>query len=232
HGLPGSQGPFDHTGRSKHFKWHTDPKNIELSLDIIEKIAAHYAGRPEVVAFSVINEPHETIGRDILVPFYEESYERVRRHMPASEVAYVLSAYPEVELPTYHNCLPGRDNVWTDVHLYQSFGDGWEKMDFLKYLQHPLERQIGLRKYLATGPVIVGEWSMSVAPAMAKLLKTLPPERQEMIMRMHGFMQLTMLEEFTGWFFWSYRVDNMPHWCFRDSVERGWLPDLSTLPNS
>jgi len=27
-----------------------------------------------------------------------------------------------------------------------------------------------------------------------------------------------------GWFFWSYRTETTPEWCFRECVERGWLP--------
>lgn len=227
HGLPGAQGPYDHTGRSGYFRWHTDRSYINRSLDLIEQIAQRYSGRESVKAFSVINEPDPSIGSKILVPFFEEAYHRVRRHMPADEVAFVLSAYPEGELPTYHNCLPGLRNVWTDVHLYQNFGDTWDKWQLHDYLAYPLERHGRLRKHLQGGPIIVGEWSLALAPAMQKLIDALPPVRRDLIMAMHGRMLLSTFEEFTGWFFWSYRVEGQPNWSFRDVVEMGWLPRLA-----
>ena len=143
--------------------------------------------------------------------------------MPAAEVAFVLAAYPEGELPTYHGCLPGRANVVTDVHLYQNFGD-WSQWKLLDYLAYPLVRQARLRTHLERGPVMVGEWSLGIAEPLMKQIAAMSPYRQEAIMRMHGNMLLAMLEEFAGWFFWSYRVDDRPAWSFRDAVERGWLP--------
>jgi len=231
HGLPGYQGPNDHTGRCGYFRWHTQRKYIDRSLDIIEQIAQRYAGCRNVTALSVINEPHESIGPAILVPFFEQAYERVRRHMPAEEVAFVLSAYPEGELRTYHGCLGERENVWTDVHLYQSFGD-WEQWKLLDYLAYPLTRQERLRTHLQRGPVVVGEWSLGLAPCAIRQIEAMSPYRQHLLMRTHGHMLLTMLEEFTGWFFWSYRVEGRPRWSFRDAVECGWLPDHYGEPRS
>lgn len=225
HGLPGSQGPNDHTGRAGFFRWHTDPRYAERSLDLIEHVARRYAGRRSVAAFSVINEPEPIIGRDTLVRFYEEAHGRVRRHMPVDEVAFVLAAYPEGELGTYHGCLTGRPGVWSDVHLYQCFGDDWKTMSLPDYLAYPLQRQTRLRPHLERGPVIVGEWSLGVAPCQAAEIDGMTPHRRDLTMRLLGLAQLAMLEEFTGWFFWSYRVDERPHWSFRDAMERGWLPD-------
>lgn len=224
HGLPGCQGPNDHTGRSGHFRWHTDSRYIERSLDIVERIAERYAGRRSVTGFSVINEPEPTIGRERLVDFHAAACERVRRHMPAERVAFVVAAYPEGELTRYHGCLPDARNVVTDVHLYQSFGD-WSSWNLLDYLAYPLVRQAKLRPFLEQGPVLVGEWSLAFAPPLAAQVAALPSFRQRVLRRMHGQMLLAMLDEFAGWYFWSYRVDNRPEWSFRDAVELGWLPD-------
>lgn len=229
HGLPGSQGPYDHTGRSNYFRWHTERHYIDRSLDLIEQVAQRYAGRKSVIAFSIVNEPDPAIGAGVLVPFFEQACQRVRRHMPADEVAFVLPAYPESELPAYHGCLPQDRNVWTDVHLYQNFGD-WEGWRLLDYLAYPLQRQSRLRTHLDRGPVIVGEWSLSLAPPIMKQIQAMSQFRQQLILRMHGRMLLATLEEYTGWFFWSYRVDNNPAWCFRDAVQRGWLPERFDEP--
>lgn len=224
HGLPGSQGPNDHTGRAGFFRWHKDRRYVERSLDIVETIAARYAGRAAVTGFSVVNEPEPVIGRDALVSFHEEAHDRVRRHMRAHEVAFVVAAYPEGELPVYHGCLGDRENVVTDVHLYQNFGD-WSAWTLADYLAYPLTRQAKLRPHLAAGPVIVGEWSLSIAEPILKQLAAMAPFRQRMVRQMHAHMLLAMLEEFAGWYFWSYRADDRPDWSFRDAVELGLLPD-------
>lgn len=224
HGLPGCQGPEHHTGRGRHFQWHLDPVHIPRSLDIIESIARRYAGRRGVIGFSVVNEPEPAVGRDRLVRFYEEAHRRVRLHMPADAVAFVLAAYPEGELGKYHGCLGDTPSVWTDVHLYQSFGD-WEHLQPLDYFCYPLRRQEKLRQAAAKGPLIIGEWSMSMAGPASRHLAQLPAWRRNLLMRMHGNMQLALYEEFAGWFFWSYKVDGRPAWSFRDCVEQGWLPE-------
>jgi glucan 1,3-beta-glucosidase len=225
HGLPGAQGPHDHTGRAGYFKWHTDRRYIERSLDVIERVAQRYAASDAVVGFSIINEPDPSIGRAVLVPFFEDAYDRVRRHMPAERVAVVIPAYPEGELPVYHGALGARANVWTDVHLYQNFGDCWDDWRLDDYLAYPLERQGRLRKHLERGPVMVGEWSMCLAPALLKQIEAMPAFRRQTVLQMHGRMLLATLEEYDGWFFWSYRVEGRPDWSFRDCVERGWLPE-------
>ena len=224
HGLPGSQGPEHHTGRSDHFQWHLDPPCMARSLDLIEQVAQRYADRDAVVAFSVVNEPDPTIGRDVLVGFYEQAHDRVRRHMPADRVAFVIAAYPEGELATYHACLGDRPNVWTDLHLYQCFGE-WNHMELLDYLAYPLQRQKKFAQHIERGPIIIGEWSMGIAPSISRKLDGMSSVMRRHAMAMLGRMQLAMYEQFGGWFFWSYRVDDRPAWCFRDCVERGWLPD-------
>jgi glucan 1,3-beta-glucosidase len=223
HGLPGCQGPNDHTGRAGHFRWQADPWHRARSLDVIEQVAQRYAGAGAVTGFSLINEPEPVTGPDVLIPFYEQAAARVRRHMPADRVALVIAAYPESEFARYHGCLPGEPNVLTDVHLYQNFGD-WSGWGLLDYLAYPLTRQARLRPVLARGPALVGEWSLALAPPQAGEIEAMDPVRRDVLLRMHGHMLLGMLEEFAGWFFWSYRVDGHPAWCFREAVARGWLP--------
>jgi glucan 1,3-beta-glucosidase len=38
--------------------------------------------------------------------------------------------------------------------------------------------------------------------------------------------QLLTFEKYAGWFFWTYRTETRPEWCYRDCVEQGLLPDL------
>lgn len=43
--------------------------------------------------------------------------------------------------------------------------------------------------------------------------------------RAYAATQLMTFEKYAGWFFWSYKTETTPQWCFRECVERGWLPD-------
>ena len=45
-----------------------------------------------------------------------------------------------------------------------------------------------------------------------------------MALRAYAAAQLLAFEHYRGWFFWSYRTETTPGWCFRDCVARGWLP--------
>ncbi len=223
HGLPGAQGPEGHTGRSGYFTWPKDQSCYDRSLDIIEQIAQRYAGRACINGFSVVNEPHESIAADVLIPFYEQSIERVRKHMPADKVAAVIAAYPENLMSMYHGCLPKIENIVTDVHLYQSF-IGWENRDPFTYISAASRRGEQLSKWAKQGPFVVGEWSLSWPKELSDVLDTWPKAQYDQLMRAYANTQLAAFEQADAWYFWSYKVINRPHWSFRDAVECGWFP--------
>jgi glucan 1,3-beta-glucosidase len=224
HGLPGAQGPEHHTGRAGYFQWPQNQDYYQRSLDIIEQVAQRYAGKACIAGFSVVNEPHESIERETLISFYREANERMRRHMPEDEVALVIAAYPEGLMDSYHSCLGEMPNVWTDVHLYQSFC-GWPNEDLVSYLQAAQGRQAKIKKWMEQGPAIVGEWSLSWPEELRSILQHQDQAIQDRLIQAYGKIQLAQFEQMTGWFFWSYRADDRPRWSFRDAVQRGWLPD-------
>jgi glucan 1,3-beta-glucosidase len=43
--------------------------------------------------------------------------------------------------------------------------------------------------------------------------------------RGYAAAQLLTFEKYLGWFFWNYKTETTPAWCFRDCVERGWFPN-------
>ncbi len=224
HGLPGFQSGEGHSGRRRHFRWPADEGHLRHSLDVIEALAGRYAGRKGVSALSLVNEPSERLSRDVLVSFYAAAAERVRRHMPPEEVAVVISAYPENRMSEFHGCLPEVPNVWTDVHLYQSFCD-WPNEDPFSYIRAAAERHDRLRHWLSQGEVIVGEWSLSWPSRLVGPKSELSSLAHEGLMRAYADVQLASFEATRGWFFWSYKVEDRPEWSFRDAVERGWMPD-------
>jgi glucan 1,3-beta-glucosidase len=44
--------------------------------------------------------------------------------------------------------------------------------------------------------------------------------------RGYASAQLLSFEKYAGWFFWTYRTETRPEWCYRDCVDQGFIPDL------
>ena len=83
-------------------------------------------------------------------------------------------------------------------------------------------------------PAIVGEWSLGLDLKVVSLwaqgpynhaLERMDAFQERMAYRAYAAAQLLSFEHYRGWFFWSYRTETTPAWCFRDCVERGWLPE-------
>ena len=55
-------------------------------------------------------------------------------------------------------------------------------------------------------------------------LRSMDKFQQDVAYRAYGAAQLLTFELYRGWFFWSYRTETTPEWCFRECVERDWLP--------
>jgi glucan 1,3-beta-glucosidase len=79
----------------------------------------------------------------------------------------------------------------------------------------------------------VGEWSLGLNLEVVSLWAEGPYDyalthmgefQRDVAYRAYGAAQLLTNELYHGWFFWSYRTETTPEWCFRDCVERGWLP--------
>lgn len=226
HGLPGFQSVEHHTGRSKYFRFR-EAENFQRSLDFVEQVAQKYKHRDCVGAISVVNEPSEDITTQQLMSFYEQSYDRVRRHMPADRVAVVIAAFTEKRLSDFHRKLAGQ-NVLTDIHPYPCFGP-WTAEQLNEYVAWGPKHAEYIR-LLHPQDMIVGEWSLGVAPALRPALQALPAWRQDLVMRTFAHGELVSFEQTAGWFFWSYKVEPTDPlmqslWGFRAAVERGWLPE-------
>jgi glucan 1,3-beta-glucosidase len=80
----------------------------------------------------------------------------------------------------------------------------------------------------------VGEWSLGLNPKMLDLWQQAAqqPKQSEMdtfqqalTYRAYASAQLLSFEKYLGWFFWSYKTEDMLHWSFRECVSKGWLPE-------
>jgi glucan 1,3-beta-glucosidase len=132
--------------------------------------------------------------------------------------------------------LPRHRNVIFDIHRYQCFSREDLDMDIHGHLHKAenlwrqeadeIQRELKL-------PAIVGEWSLGLNLEVVSLwadgpfghaLRHMGRFQQDVAYRAYGAAQLLAFEHCRGWFFWSYRTETTPEWCFRECVERGWLP--------
>lgn len=221
HGAPGHQNTADHSGRVEHWQWHRDTAHQARTLDILEAVAERYKGSPAVEGISLLNEPNQTIDPSLLLEFYQAGYARVRRHMPAT-VAVIVEAYPNSTLPLFHGRTVG-ENVITDAHFYQYFGDEFSVMAIEDHLAFPVTRVLPrLRDFSLAGPLIIGEWSLAMGNQTA--LSSLSPARRATAQRAFAETQKYAYSESAGSFFWSYKVEDCLEWSFRDAAEHGLFP--------
>ncbi|PKN15793.1 MAG: glucan 1,3-beta-glucosidase, partial [Deltaproteobacteria bacterium HGW-Deltaproteobacteria-3] len=44
--------------------------------------------------------------------------------------------------------------------------------------------------------------------------------------RGYASAQVLTFEKYAGWFFWTYRTETTPEWCYRDCVDQGFFPNM------
>ena len=237
HAAPGCQNGFDNGGLKDVCEWHTREEYLDYSLLILERLAERYHQRPALHAIEVLNEPRWDIPTELLKRYTTEGYWRIRGYCRAEQVAVVFHdgfrSYRE-----YVGLLPQPkfDNVVFDIHRYQCFVQ--EDIDTDIY-GHIGKAAIDWKNEAddiidnSGRPTYVGEWSLGLNPKMLELwaqgpfdhkLHEMDSFQQDLAYRGYAASQLATFEKYLGWFFWSYKTEDMLHWSFRDCVERGWLP--------
>ena len=131
---------------------------------------------------------------------------------------------------------PDYRNVIFDIHRYQCFERGDIDMDIYGHMRKAagdwkaeadaVITELGL-------PTICGEWSLGLDLKVVSLwaegpfnhaLEHMDAFQESVAYRGYAAAQLATFEKYQGWFFWNYRAETTPAWCFRDCIERGWLP--------
>lgn len=230
HGAPGHQSGEHHTGRSRFFQWHLDADYRRRTVDLLEILAQRYRDHAGLAAISCLNEPHPEVPSPMLLEFYQEACERIRRHLPAEKSAVIIEAHPHFRLTDFHGHFraPAFENVMTDIHPYQSYYELYNRLHIHEHLAYPMAHSYPrFKEFSQAGPLIIGEWSLTMGDS-SKNLGTLPDYQRDLVLRAYAANQLALFE-FTsaGWFYWSYKNELQPLWSFRECVERGWFP--STL---
>ena len=55
-------------------------------------------------------------------------------------------------------------------------------------------------------------------------LENMDEYQMSLAYRGYAAAQMLAFEKYMGWFFWNYKTETTPAWCFRECVERGWIP--------
>jgi len=237
HAAPGCQNGFDNGGIKDVCEWHTDEAYTEHSLWVLEKLAERYHQRPCLLGIEVLNEPRWDIDTAFLKQYNVAGYERIRKYCKQEDNAVVFHD----GFRSYREYLdfmqpPEFENIIFDIHRYQCFAR--EDIDADIY-QHVI-KTVGEYKDEAEGIIndlrlwtIVGEWSLGLDLKVVSLwapgpynhaLEHMDSFQTDVAYRAYASAQLATYEKYLGWFFWSYKTETTPAWCFRDCVNNGWLP--------
>ncbi len=237
HAAPGCQNGFDNGGIQDVCEWHTRQEYIDYSLTVLARLAERYAGHPALHAIEVLNEPRWDLDTALLKTYTSAAYQRIRQHCVAEQVAVVFHDGFR-SFRDYANFLrpPAHSNVIFDIHRYQCFVADDINMDIYRHLQKAaIDWQLEADEIIRESglPTYVGEWSLGLDPKMAELWADEAYDYPQPVMdefqmdiayRGYAAAQLLSFEKYRGWFFWSYKTETTPLWCFRECVERGWLP--------
>ena len=237
HAAAGCQNGFDNGGLEGVCEWHTREEYLAHSVDVLARLAERYRASDALHAIEVLNEPRWDVPTDLLLGYYRRAYAAIRAHCRADRVAVVLHdgfrSHREY-LDFFQS--PALENAILDVHRYQCFTREDLDLDVHGHLRRAAldwrDEAAAIQRELGR-PAIAGEWSLGLDPNGFVRSAERPPGHalagmdaflEDVVYRGYAAAQLYAFERYLGWFFWSYRTETTPAWCFRECVERGWLP--------
>jgi aryl-phospho-beta-D-glucosidase BglC (GH1 family) len=201
-----------HSGQSGAIRWQ-EPQNVNLTLDVLDRMTGFYKKYDNLWGIEVLNEPHWSIPDPILLDFYHRAYTIVRRHSPTLHFVFNSLYGPH---DRWANALPEPQyyNVVLDLHLYTVWSG------FTNFDQHLAEaRRMGEEiRYLSLFyPVVVGEWS--VATGLASYTES--QKQQFAAAEVNSFVNNAF-----GWHYWSYKLEYSGDWnwlTIYDLVKAGYV---------
>lgn len=220
HAAPGSQNGWDHSGRVGTVGW-TDNQNMQKTRNMLSFLADRYAHADALIGIELLNEPHPTMDQKLLTRFYEDAYDVLHAQYPDLLIIMSDAFRPKKWGKTF---LSRVDNVALDMHLYQAFDAADKKLDIHKHIKKAKYEWADLiADVQGKIPAIIGEWSLGLDN---KTFRGMDDFARDKAMQAYAQAQLSSFGQSLGWFFWSYKTENMAGWSYRDAVARGWLPSL------
>ena len=152
HTVPGSQNGSDNSGLCGITQWCNHPKRVELTFDVLERLALRYGQDPALMGIEVLNEPtpsdgamalqlggngiadrYPPVDREAakknatydwrwLENFYTEGYRRIRKYLPKEKAVVFDDAFDVRHAADWLARQPF-DNVILDTHQYIMVAD-------------------------------------------------------------------------------------------------------------
>lgn len=186
----------------------------------------------------MLNEPRWDIDTDLLKKYFTDGYHRIRKYCQPKDVAVVYhDGFRSFREYTGFLTEPEFSNVVLDIHRYQCFVREDIDTDIYGHKQKAIVEwkneaddiitELGQWTYVA-------EWSLGLDLKVVSLwaegpfnhaLQDMDDFQMDVAYRGYAAAQLLTFEKYLGWFFWSYKTETTSAWCFRECVNRGWLPD-------
>jgi glucan 1,3-beta-glucosidase len=217
HAAPGSQNGWDHSGRAGTIDWPSG-QNIQKTLQFVERLGERYGENPALYGIEVLNEPHWDVPVEILLDYYERSYQLVDRLCPPGIKVIFSDAFrPDQMIQELTDAdLP---RLILDIHLYQLFTPEDRALDLSGHLHKAAhEWDVLLARLTTRRPVMVGEWSA----AMSELYNNVGGQptyvRDDYIKyfctQLHAFEN-----HVAGWTYWTARTQDGGVWSLLDHPE-------------
>lgn len=237
HAAPGCQNGFDNGGIMDVCEWHTRQEYIDHTLNFIEWLAERYHQASALRAIEVLNEPRWDIDTEFLKNYYIAAYGRIRRYCPPDKVAVVFhDGFRSHQRFLGFMQPPDFENVIYDIHRYQCFVREDIDLDIYGHIAKcvvELKNEADKISKELKLPVFCGEWSLGLILNEVSLwaegpfthaLEKMDDYQLSLAYRGYAAAQMLTFEKYLGWFFWTYKTETTPAWCFRDCVARGWIP--------
>lgn len=223
HGAPGSQNGNDHSGCIGPAAWADDTRNVEHTLKIIRRLAERYQNSPALLGISLLNEPAVELPKSVLKDFYRQAYDQVRQICgPDSWVVISDGFRPRRWHLVLHRIRYRK--VFLDTHQYFVFSRRHKQTPAARLERHiRVWSRLNLAWMRWHHPIIVGEWSAALDPGS---LAGLDESQRQAAYHRHCRAQLAVYDQLDGWFYWSYKTEDMPQWSFRHCYQQGWFDDM------
>jgi len=219
HTAPGSQNGRFHSGKIGETGWQKSSANINQSLDFVSAVCGRYGKSKNLYGIGLLNEPRGWINPLVLKKYYKDAYDIVRQGCGQS-VACIISDYFAPWRWGKFMSSPYFTNIIRDTHLYQSHKPSDIKLDMQQHISKADGWIDEIRKMRMSKPVIVGEWSLALAP---KTFAAMDQTEKIKAVTEYGQAQMNAFAEAEGWFYWTYKTEEQGLWNFRHCIDREYL---------
>mmetsp|Transcript_82793 Transcript_82793/g.208456 ORF Transcript_82793/g.208456 Transcript_82793/m.208456 type:complete len:570 (+) Transcript_82793:221-1930(+) len=239
HGTVGFQSDHQASGRRDE-SWTPSQWDTVASVAVLQRVAARYRDVAALGAITVVNEPAYEIPLEQLRQYYKDSYHAIRNAGVSEHVQIVMPLYHREmrDFEGHFSQSEGFHNVVFDAHVYQVFGEDWNKMSLADHLRYASgqSRCHHLDKSQTSGErLIVSEWSLAL-PIRAKSMIALEwahltRSQKHAVTRSFAVRQLrTFAASSQGWFFWNWKDEDSLPWSLSELVEHRLFPLGRSFP--